>query len=292
MVWTVNLNSDLELHLSGDANIWNAYRAWWSRRKGSRLQLGCVEGQPDQQLHPFFPMLRFPFLGQARCHGTPSSTQLYTQTYQYHHQQTTTTTDTTMLWPFVWDYPGEPAPEETLTYWYLTWLSPILYQLPPSTMIHGILPVQFTCLTIFLHNPPPSPSGPPPGLAPPPHTPNIPSPNHCLSSTTCIYTQTYQYHHQQTITTTIVSVIQFHLRVRLTPITQSYMHQRLFVYWAHRVWILEHSLCLWNGCGEAFQTNHTEYYHMQEIIPWKRCLHWQISSHTSQWKTNKKSYVA
>jgi len=28
----------------------------------------------------------------------------------------TTTTKTTTLWPFVWDYPGEPVPEETLTH--------------------------------------------------------------------------------------------------------------------------------------------------------------------------------
>jgi len=27
-----------------------------------------------------------------------------------------TTTTTTVLRPFVWDYPGEPVPEETLTY--------------------------------------------------------------------------------------------------------------------------------------------------------------------------------
>ena len=30
--------------------------------------------------------------------------------------------------------------------------SVILYLLPPSTAIHGVLPVQFTCLTVFLHN--------------------------------------------------------------------------------------------------------------------------------------------
>jgi len=29
---------------------------------------------------------------------------------------TTTTTTTTVLWPFVWDYPREPVPEETLTH--------------------------------------------------------------------------------------------------------------------------------------------------------------------------------
>jgi len=30
------------------------------------------------------------------------------------------------------------------------------YLLPPSTTIHGILPVQFTCLTVFFHNLSPS----------------------------------------------------------------------------------------------------------------------------------------
>jgi len=32
-----------------------------------------------------------------------------------------------------------------------------LVQPTPSTMIHSILPVQFTCLTVFLHNLSPSP---------------------------------------------------------------------------------------------------------------------------------------
>jgi len=31
------------------------------------------------------------------------------------------------------------------------WISIILYLLPPSTAMHGILPVQFTCLTVLLH---------------------------------------------------------------------------------------------------------------------------------------------
>ena len=37
------------------------------------------------------------------------------------------------------------------------WSSSNLYQLIPSTMIHSILPVQITCLAIFLHNLPPCP---------------------------------------------------------------------------------------------------------------------------------------
>jgi len=64
-----------------------------------------------------------------------------------------TTTTTTVLWPFVWDYLGEPVPEETLTH-PPSWSSSSLYQLLPSTTIHSnsILLVQITCLAIFLHN--------------------------------------------------------------------------------------------------------------------------------------------
>jgi len=32
------------------------------------------------------------------------------------------------------------------------WSSIIPYLLPPSITIHGIIPVQFTCLTVFFHN--------------------------------------------------------------------------------------------------------------------------------------------
>jgi len=56
----------------------------------------------------------------------------------------------------VCDYPGEPVPEETFTHSHLCSSSIILYQLPPSTTIHSILPVQFMCLTVFLHNLSPS----------------------------------------------------------------------------------------------------------------------------------------
>ena len=65
-------------------------------------------------------------------------------------------TTTTILRPVDWDYPGEPVPEETLTH-PPTWSSSNLYQLLPSTTIHNILSVQFTCLAIFLHNLSPRP---------------------------------------------------------------------------------------------------------------------------------------
>jgi len=70
--------------------------------------------------------------------------------------RTTTTTTTTVLRPFVQDYPGEPVPEETLTH-PPSWSSSHLYQLLPSATIHSILPVQITCLAIFLHNLSPRP---------------------------------------------------------------------------------------------------------------------------------------
>jgi len=65
-------------------------------------------------------------------------------------------TITTVLRPFVWDYPGEPVPEETFTH-PPSWSSSNLYQLLPSTAIHSILSVQITCLAIFLHNLSPCP---------------------------------------------------------------------------------------------------------------------------------------
>ena len=65
--------------------------------------------------------------------------------------QMLTTTTTTVLRPFVWDYPGESLPEETLNH-PPSWSSPILHQLLPSTTIHSILLVQIVCLAISLHN--------------------------------------------------------------------------------------------------------------------------------------------
>jgi len=53
---------------------------------------------------------------------------------------------------FVWDNPGELVPEETFTHSHVSWSSIAPYLLHPSTTIHGILPVQSTCLTVFFHN--------------------------------------------------------------------------------------------------------------------------------------------
>ena len=80
---------------------------------------------------------------------------------------------------FVQDNPDEPVPEQTFTHSHLSWSSIIPYLLPPSIMIHDIISVQFTCLTVFFQN-----------LSPkfslvfllawhsPLHTPYISSPNH------------------------------------------------------------------------------------------------------------------
>jgi len=43
--------------------------------------------------------------------------------------------------------PGEPVPEETFTHSHISWSSIIPYLLSQSITIHGILLVQFTCLT-------------------------------------------------------------------------------------------------------------------------------------------------
>jgi len=53
--------------------------------------------------------------------------------------------------------PGWAGTRRTFTHSHLSWSSTILHQLPPSTIIHSILPVQFMCLTVFSHNISPSP---------------------------------------------------------------------------------------------------------------------------------------
>jgi len=57
---------------------------------------------------------------------------------------------------FVRDNPGEPVPEETFTHSHQLQSSIITYLLLPSIMIHGILPVQSMCLTVFFHSLSPS----------------------------------------------------------------------------------------------------------------------------------------
>jgi len=74
---------------------------------------------------------------------------------QQSHSSTTTTTTTTtsrtVLQPFVSHYRvSRYQKKHSLTH--LSWSPTFLYQPLLSTTIHSILPVQFTCLTVFLHN--------------------------------------------------------------------------------------------------------------------------------------------
>jgi len=94
------------------------------------------------------------------CHSADSLKNLttLTSTSQSHHPLA----QCFCYWPhtesfygsldFVRDNPGEPVPDETSTHSHLSWSSIILHLLPPSVAIHGILPVQFKCMTVFLHN--------------------------------------------------------------------------------------------------------------------------------------------
>ena len=87
--------------------------------------------------------------------GCSASSSSSTCTVRYHH-----CTNSGVLAHYKWRhfiYPGELAPEETLTHSHLSCSSAIFYQLPPSTMIHSILPDQFKCMTDFSHNLSPSP---------------------------------------------------------------------------------------------------------------------------------------
>ena len=68
----------------------------------------------------------------------------------------TTTTTTTILWPFV-RATRVSRYQKKHSRTHLSRWSAFVYQLSPSTMIHSILPVQFTCLAVFLHNLCPSP---------------------------------------------------------------------------------------------------------------------------------------
>jgi len=81
---------------------------------------------------------------------------------------------------FVQENLSEPVPEETFMHSHLLWSSIIPYLFPPPIMIHCILPVQFTCLSLFAQSPSKF------SLVyllvwhPPLHTPYISSSNYCL----------------------------------------------------------------------------------------------------------------
>jgi len=102
----------------------------------------------QQQQHPFNGLLSL-----TVCVSQHQKSKTHTQTFYGSLD-------------FVRDKPSEPVPEETYTHSHLSWSSVIPYLLPPSVMIHGILRVQFMCLTVFFHNLPPKFSLVALGLAP------------------------------------------------------------------------------------------------------------------------------
>jgi len=80
------------------------------------------------------------------------------------------------------------APEEAFTCSHLSRSSVIPYLLSPSITIHGFLPVQFTCLTVFFHNLCPFSLVYLLAWHPRLHTPYVSSPNHCLLFTARAHT--------------------------------------------------------------------------------------------------------
>jgi len=118
---------------------------------------------------------------------SPVSTPAYKQqhlhnllhTHIHTHTHTLTLTHTTILWLSGFS-PGQPRWAGTRRNIYpLTTIVVVPCLLYPSNTIHGTLPVQLTCLTVFFHNLSPSFFGIPLGLAPSTYTPYISSPNHC-----------------------------------------------------------------------------------------------------------------
>ena len=80
---------------------------------------------------------------------------------------------------FVWDNPGEPIPEKNIH---------SRYHGHQMSLICFILPVHFTCLTVFFHNLSPSFLVYTFAWHPPLHSLYISSPNHCLLFTAHAHT--------------------------------------------------------------------------------------------------------
>jgi len=94
----------------------------------------CCFGQPFSWHHEFWYCGRYELALSCSAKATHAHTQPFYGSLD-----------------FVRDNPGEPVPEETFTHWHLSWSSVIPYLLSPFVTIQGILPVQFTCLTVFFH---------------------------------------------------------------------------------------------------------------------------------------------
>jgi len=77
----------------------------------------------------------------------------------YYTTTTTTTTNTTVLWPFVYNYPGEPVSEETFTHSH-THTYPD-HQSSFICFLHLLLSIASSlfnlCLAVFLHSLSPNP---------------------------------------------------------------------------------------------------------------------------------------
>jgi len=129
------------------------------------------------------PNFGFGFRMPEKQNSFTYNTKYNTQKYNYYYNHFTA------LWTsdFFWDNPGEPVPEETFTHSHISWSSIIPYLLPPSFTIHGILLVQFTCLTVFFTISLQGFFGLPLGLAP-----STSYSNHCILFTAHIQKQNTQ----------------------------------------------------------------------------------------------------
>jgi len=82
-------------------------------------------------------------LDKILCHWTSLPDRFIDEHYYYSHFTT------------LWILSGTTRVSwyhKTFTHSHTSWSSIILYMLPPSTAIHGILYVQLTCLIFFLQN--------------------------------------------------------------------------------------------------------------------------------------------
>jgi len=132
-------DSGWEDHPSGrsqwtDLDSWHGgVRHWQHEVYGSFLQLCCW-------LSLLFVQLGWPVNSTA-----VDLSNTHTQTQPFYS-----------CLDFVRNNQAEPVQEETFSHSHLSWSSVVPYQLHPSNTIHGILPVQFMCLTVFFHNLSPS----------------------------------------------------------------------------------------------------------------------------------------
>ena len=93
-----------------------------------------------------------PFVQNAPTDTASTHTCTHMCTHARTHAHTHTHTHTQPFYgclDLVWANPGELVKEETFTHSHLPQSSIVPYLLYSSNTIHGILPVHFTCLTVF-----------------------------------------------------------------------------------------------------------------------------------------------